>query len=110
MVWTRERVNSTASVVVLIDLFRGWWFQACSADCRLFRRCRSREYQTHLPRRSPWTRPASARIFRWWETSPRSLREGVPHPEVDVHPDPVVMSPSHHATACSIEPRGDTDP
>ena len=30
-------------------------------------RSRFSEYQTHLPRLSPWTRPASPRIFRWCE-------------------------------------------
>ena len=34
------------------------------ADLRSARRSRSSEYHTHLPRRSPWTRPASLRILR----------------------------------------------
>ena len=43
---------------------------------RLARRSRSTEYQTHLPRRSPCTNPASLRTFRWWETVPWLLPTG----------------------------------
>ena len=38
--------------------------QASSAVRRVARQTRSSEYQTHLPRRSSWTRPASRRTFR----------------------------------------------
>lgn len=38
--------------------------QGSIAALREARRSRSREYHTHLPRRSPCTRPASPRIFR----------------------------------------------
>jgi predicted nucleic acid-binding protein len=42
--------------------------QASMAARSAARRWRSIEYHTHLPRRSPWTRPASLRILRWCET------------------------------------------
>ena len=45
-----------------------WGLQESMAARSSDRRSRLSEYQTHLPRRSPCTSPASLKIFRWWET------------------------------------------